>query len=80
MAETVGNDHIRKYAQESITSTTHFAVDLVFIVVVYASCIYSTFENERFSRSLFTINGALSEQRDALVTERDRVRWVLYHW
>ncbi len=47
-----------------------------FAAVVNVGCIFSTFANERYSRTLFTINLSLVQHRDELLTERDHLRSV----
>ncbi len=70
----VANNHTKAYTSRAVSSS-HFAMFFVFFaVVVYAGCIFSTFANERYSRSLFTIHLSLSKQRDSLLTERDHLR------
>ena len=44
-------------------------------VIVYSSCIASALSNERYNRSLFTIQCALSERKEALLSERDETRY-----
>lgn len=63
--------------QGEVTLASMYAVYLLlFSLVVYTSCIMASLSNERYSRSLFTIQCALSQQRDALLTERDTQRFV----
>ena len=45
-----------------------------YTLVIYGSCLASAHTNERFNRSLFTIQCVLNEQRDVLLTERDTTR------
>lgn len=47
----------------------------VYSITVYGSCIASAWSNERKNRSLFTIQRALSDQRQALMSERDVTKY-----
>eukprot|EP00750_Incisomonas_marina_P008663 INCI15576.4.p1 GENE.INCI15576.4~~INCI15576.4.p1 ORF type:complete len:926 (+),score=151.66 INCI15576.4:135-2912(+) len=53
----------------------------VYTTVIYSSCLASAISNERFNRAVFIIQCALSDQRAALITERDstRYRYILQH-
>ena len=45
-----------------------------YTTVIYSSCLASAISNERFNRAVFIIQCALSDQRAALITERDSTR------
>jgi hypothetical protein len=75
--DEVGTALLRGPAGQETFSSHLYPNVLFFELVVYASCLFSTFANERYSRTLFTIHNTLSQQRDALLTERDRLRWVV---
>jgi len=53
---------------------------LVYALVIYGTCITAALTSERYNRSLFVIQSALSEQREALVTERDETQYVDLQW
>ena len=49
---------------------------LLYMVVLYGSVLTSALLTERYNRCLFNIHCALSDQREALVNERDATRYV----
>ena len=49
---------------------------LLYMVVLYGSVLTSALLTERYNRCLFNIRCALSDQREALVNERDATRYV----
>ena len=76
LTTSVATAHIELHTDATLTEQNYPLYIVVWTLVIYLSSIASTLSNERYSRSLFTIQCALSEQRDALVNERDFTRCV----
>lgn len=76
LTTSVAKAHIELHTDATLTEQNYPLYIVVWTLVIYLSSIASTLSNERYSRSLFTIQCALSEQRDALVNERDFTRYV----